>query len=245
MRTLVLASSLLASSALILAGCGKEGATSSEDSDTINTTDGPGDTSMTSSGTDTGTEGATSERPTSSDTTSADATGTDATTSEGTTTSDATSESSSTSGPGTITNMTTNMTSDTSASDSSTGDTGGAVVPATAEDACAPNDGPAVEFKIDVVEAVCGADWAGDRLRIFVFEGAPLAPGSHSLGDFNGFATLQVGMGELLGANEGELVIESWDGETVTGSYTLTFMDDSMRAGSFSAVFCDTNPPCG
>ena len=140
-------------------------------------------------------------------------------------------------------------TSGTSGSDGgdSSGTSGGLEPAGTAvvEDACAPNDGPAVQFRFEVSEPVCGAQSTGEGLHLFLWQGGPLAPGDYSLTEQMGFASYQVGNDEPTNSVDGTLTIDSWVGDLVIGSYQLNFVDDSTREGVFAGPFCQTNPPCG
>jgi hypothetical protein len=138
--------------------------------------------------------------------------------------------------------------SDDSGTDGESSGTSGGVDPAgtaVVEDSCAPNDGAALLFRLAVTEPVCGAQDKGEKLHIFFWEGAPLAPGSYPITEGMGFASYQVGNKEPINSVDGTLTIDSWVGDLVIGSYELTFVDDSVREGVFAGPFCDLNPPCG
>jgi hypothetical protein len=128
------------------------------------------------------------------------------------------------------------------ASETSTGE--GPADLATVEDACAPDDGAAVELRVGLLAAECGADFVGDALRIFLYTGAPLSPGEYMLGDELGGAFFDDGQGMVF-ASEGAVVIEQWDEAAITGTYALTFDDQTVRAGAFVGPRCLTMPMCG
>lgn len=139
-------------------------------------------------------------------------------------------------------------TSTGTTADASSGDTttGGPDILSTVEPACAPDDGPALAFKIDLTEAVCGAAWTEEELTIVLFQDAPLAPGTYPLDGAMGFALLRTDeMDEGSFGDIGGLTIDTWDGAVVRGSYDVTFMDQQARAGTFVAVFCPVQLMCG
>lgn len=127
-------------------------------------------------------------------------------------------------------------------------DTTGGVDPvgtAIVENSCAPDDGPALEFKLEIEAPVCGAQPVGEKLRLLLWQGGPLPAGVYPVGEQTGFATYQVGNNEPVNSVAGTLTIESWVGDVVVGSYDLTFVDDSARQGAFTGPFCMVNAPCG
>lgn len=116
---------------------------------------------------------------------------------------------------------------------------------ASVHDSCAPNDGPALEFRLELDAATCEAGWVDEQLRVMIFQGGPLAPGEYSLAQ-NGFASLQPkGVQDPVTTNDGTLTIVSWDDGGVTGSYTLTFPNAEVREGAFAGPYCPGNVPCG
>jgi hypothetical protein len=137
---------------------------------------------------------------------------------------------------------------------SSSGETTGAetstgappVGDATVEDSCAPDDGPALEFKLELSAPTCGASWATETLRVVLFQAGPLAPGVYALDGGFGFATRQ-GMDEqeMVVGTSGSVTIETWDAAAVVGSYELVFEDASERAGGFAGPVCPAMPLCG
>lgn len=126
----------------------------------------------------------------------------------------------------------------------STGGTSGGAesADATVDDSCGPADGPALEFRLQVMEPVCGAPWPGDVLRVTLFQGGPLAPGSYMIDGGNGFAWLQQGNQQEQTSDIGTITIESWDGELVSGSYDLPGLG---LAGSFAGPHCPGQGMCG
>lgn len=113
------------------------------------------------------------------------------------------------------------------------------------ENDCAPDDGSALQFKIEVEAPVCGAQLAEEKLRILLWQGGPLPAGVYPIGEQTGFATYQIGNDEPTNSVDGTLTIESWVGDLVVGSYELTFVDDSVRQGDFSGPFCMVDTFCG
>lgn len=128
-----------------------------------------------------------------------------------------------------------------------TGTTGDVIVlDAALNDACAPDDGPAVAIRPGLVAPMCEAEWSDESLRIVIFMAAPLAPGVYELGDGLGFATRQgKDDPDFVSGTAGSVTIESWDGAAVVGSYSVTFMDASVREGGFSGPYCDDDILCG
>lgn len=113
------------------------------------------------------------------------------------------------------------------------------------ENNCAPDDGAALEFKLEVEAPVCGTQLAGEGLRIFLWQGGPLPAGVYPIGEQTGFATYQIGNDEPTNSVDGTLTIESWVGDLVVGSYDLTFIDNSVRQGDFVGPFCMVDTFCG
>jgi hypothetical protein len=142
-----------------------------------------------------------------------------------------------------VTGTTGEATSGTSGgTEGSTGTGGGVTGDATVDDSCAPDDGPALEFRLELVEPVCAAPWAVDTLRIMLYQGGPLAPGVYMLDGGNGFAWLEQGDMPPETSNVGALTIEAWDGEQVSGSYSLP---EFGLAGSFAGPHCAGGGLCG
>lgn len=139
--------------------------------------------------------------------------------------------------------------SETTGGPSSTGGTSttgdGTVSTAAVDSACAPDDGPALEFRLGVDAAECGAPWSFEQLRILLWNGGPLAPGEYVLDGGNGFATYDDGMGMQASGMTGKIVIESWSDAEVVGSYDVTLDDQSVHFGNFVGPRCMTNPMCG
>lgn len=128
-----------------------------------------------------------------------------------------------------------------------TGTTGDVIVlDAALNNACAPDDGPAVALRVGLVEPACEAKWGGESLRIVIFMAAPLQPGVYPLGEGLGFATRQgVDDPDFVSGTVGSVTIEAWDGAAVVGSYEVSFADASVRAGGFSGPYCDDDILCG
>ncbi len=150
-------------------------------------------------------------------------------------------------GPQTSTGSSESSVGDASGMGSTTGETGGVVVvDAAVVDACAPDDGPAVELRLGLIEPLCDSKWSDEQLRIVLFTGAPLAPGVYPLDGGFGFATRQgVNDPDFISGNMGSVTIVSWDDAGVVGDYTVTFADASVREGGFTGPYCDLSPPCG
>jgi hypothetical protein len=121
---------------------------------------------------------------------------------------------------------------------------GGAPGNASVDDSCAPDDGAALELRVGLDEASCGAPWSGDQLSLLVYQGAPLTPGVYPLDGGFGASVFDAGDGLVFGT-VGSLTIESWSDEEVVGSYEVTLEDRSMHSGSFVGPHCLTMPMCG
>lgn len=169
-------------------------------------------------------------------------TGTASASEPGTTTGPATTQAESTGGETSSPSSDSGEDSTGPASDTSTGEAPADL--AAVEDACAPNDGAALELRVGLVAAECGAEFVGDTLRISLYVGAPLTPGEYVLGNGFGGATFDDGQGMVF-ASQGTVVIEQWDEAAVVGTYEVTFDDQTVRSGAFAGPHCDTNPPCG
>lgn len=115
---------------------------------------------------------------------------------------------------------------------------------ATVVGSCAPDDGPALEFRLLLAAPVCGADWSGVTLRVMLFQGGPLAPGDYTLDGGKGFAWVQEeGQPEEV-STDGTITIDGWDGDVVTGSYSLAF-EGFVIDGEFAGPTCPGGVVCG
>ncbi len=118
------------------------------------------------------------------------------------------------------------------------------ITDATVENRCAPDDGPALEFRLLLVAPLCQADWAGFTLRVLLFQGGPLAPGDYALDGGKGFAWVQEdGQPEEV-SSDGTITIDGWDGDVVTGSYSLVF-EGFVIDGEFAGPHCPGGGFCG
>ena len=125
----------------------------------------------------------------------------------------------------------------------------GPVGPARIDDACSPNDAPALELAIglDSEEGACKAALSGASLRIALwYSGAPLEPGVYTLSDGAGAAWYdKEGDGDPLASDKGVLKIEAWDAEGVSGSYAVLVGGEAI-VGSFAAApYCASGALCG
>lgn len=114
--------------------------------------------------------------------------------------------------------------------------------------ACAPWDGPAIEFEFYTSAARCGQTKAS-ALRIALWGILSLHAGQE----------IQLGRDPKLGtasycpqendceaAKSGSLFIESFErGKGATGHYEFVFPKAGRRTGSFRAAWCDTRMMCG
>jgi hypothetical protein len=119
--------------------------------------------------------------------------------------------------------------------------------PSKYEPACAPDDGPASEFKIGLAERLCSSDFPEDAplFRIILFTGPPLAPGEYKLDGGNGFAWLDTGDGMPVSGQVGTLTVTEQTADGVIGTYDVTLEDSTNLAGEFDAIFCDSDVLCG
>ncbi|MDC0671042.1 hypothetical protein [Nannocystis radixulma] len=145
----------------------------------------------------------------------------------------------------------TSTTDETSTTESSTGETtGGPIVgdPATHGEACAPDDGPAVEFKIDLAERTCDSDWPEDvpLFRIALFKPvAELDVGEHPLAGGWGFAWWDDGDGTPESTDQGVVVITEITGDGLRGTYEVTLPDNTVLSGAFDSLYCPADALCG
>ncbi|WAS92190.1 hypothetical protein [Nannocystis punicea] len=176
-------------------------------------------------------ETGTTSEPTSTET----ETGPTSTSEEATTT---TGEPETTTGPGT--------TAETSTGETTEGPLVGQ--PSAHNETCAPDDGPAVEFKIDLAERACDSDWPEDAplLRIVLFKGVDsLALGEHPLNGGWGFASYDDGDGTPETSDQGTVVITEITADGVRGTYEVTLPDDVLLAGAFDSLYCPADVMCG
>jgi len=218
----------------ILASCG------GENTDTEAST-GATTTATATTATTGGTTGGATEGPTSDPTTGPTTGATTESSQSSVTGESSTSEGSSSTGEGGETGSTTVATTDDASSSGGVEPVGTSIV----ENDCAPNDGAALQFKIEVAAPVCGAQLAEEKLRILLWQGGPLPAGVYPIGEQFGFATYQIGDDEPINSVAGSLTIVSWVGDLVVGSYALTFVDESVRQGDFAGPFCMVDTFCG
>ena len=166
-------------------------------------------------------------------------------TSSGSGSSDSASSGPGSTGEGTGTSADPSAATDDPGTTAATGATGGEPIgDATVDDSCAPDDGPALEFRLRLTAPVCGADWSGDVVRAMLFQGGPLAPGDYPLDGGTGFGWWQQGDLPPESTNVGMITIDAWEGDMVTGSYTLTFAG-AVLAGDFAGPRCPPDGLCG
>jgi len=115
-------------------------------------------------------------------------------------------------------------------------------------EACAPDDGPAVEFKIDLAERACDSDWPEDvpLFRIVLFKGvAQLDVGEHPLTGGWGFASYDDGDGTPETSQEGTVVITEVTADGLRGTYEVTLPDTTVLSGAFDSLYCPADVLCG
>lgn len=108
---------------------------------------------------------------------------------------------------------------------------------AKVEHACTPDDWPAVGFYFGPTEPVCGKPWPDLKLNVVLYQGWPLAPGNYSIAGGKGSAGLSLDGQPPEWSVMGTVDIDSWEGDTIIGSYSLQFADFVLD-GEFTAPFC-------
>lgn len=113
----------------------------------------------------------------------------------------------------------------------------------TIENTCAPNDGPAVELKIGLAEASCGAAWAsGASLRVAIDGGwQGIAPGTYTAW---GVWYDPDGDGTWIEGATGSVTIDRVRGDHYAGRYSVSADGDTIE-GTFGALHCYGDPLCG
>lgn len=135
-----------------------------------------------------------------------------------------------------------------SSSSGSGTDTGGDPgAPSTYGEACAPDDGPAVEFKIGLDVRACTGVFPEDApiFRIVLFQGVDLPVGEHKLDGGFGFAYLDKGDGMPLSGMTGALTVSAKTADGLVGTYDVTLEDSTQLSGSFDALYCPQDVLCG
>ena len=120
--------------------------------------------------------------------------------------------------------------------------TGGAAgTPASFSEACAPDDGPATEFRIGLALRACDSDFPEDApiFRLMVFQGPPLAAG-----DYATSAYYDTGNGMPLGG-DGTLTVTNVTADGLQGTYDVTLTDNTHLTGDFDALYCPMDVVCG
>lgn len=119
--------------------------------------------------------------------------------------------------------------------------------PTTYGQACAPDDGPATEFRIGLALRECSADFpqGAPILRIVLFQGVPLAPGVYNLDGGNGSAYFDDGDGMPMTGDIGVVTITDMTADGLVGSYDVTLTDNTQLSGSLDALYCPVDVACG
>jgi hypothetical protein len=119
--------------------------------------------------------------------------------------------------------------------------------PTTYGQACAPDDGPAVEFRVGLALRECSADFPQGAaiLRIVLFQGVPLAPGVYNLDGGNGSVYFDDGDGMPMTGDIGVVTITDMTADGLVGSYDVTLTDNTQLAGSLDALYCPVDVACG
>jgi len=135
--------------------------------------------------------------------------------------------------------------SSSAASDPTTGGVDGE--PAKHSEACAPDDGSAVEFSIAIAARECSADFPEDApiFRIVLFQGVDVPVGEHKLDGGFGFAYFDDGGGMPVTGDTGSLTIVAEVADGLVGSYNVTLSDNTVLSGSFTSIYCPQDVLCG
>ena len=137
--------------------------------------------------------------------------------------------------------------------DDSGGVAPGPAVEAWAQDSCAPDDGPALELRLNTAASECAADWldASFQMAVLLF-GSPATTGSsHDLADGGSvFVSAQIDGRVTTGVSSGTLWIDGADavGGSISGHYQIDLLVDGAteaRSGSFVAPWCAAEGKCG
>lgn len=150
-------------------------------------------------------------------------------------------------GTGTTSEGTGSASGSTSSQPTSGATTGGAAgQPSSVSESCAPDDGPAAEFTIGLIERACGAGFPAEApmLRISLFQSLPLAAGEYNLDGGFGQVFYDDGNG-LVSGNSGKLTITSVTADGYLGTYDVTLMDNTNLVGDLDAIYCPIDPLCG
>jgi hypothetical protein len=113
--------------------------------------------------------------------------------------------------------------------------------------ACGPADGPALQIRLSKVQDPGPKDAA---LYIMVYGDLPRVPLSEprryalsARTSVDGVRCLNLNTCET--AEQGELVLDTFDGRGATGSYQLRFKDGSVEDGNFRATWKEVPEHCG
>lgn len=135
-----------------------------------------------------------------------------------------------------------------SSSGSTTSDTGGpGGEPGKYGEACAPDDGPAVEFQIALDLRACTGVVPEDApiFRITLFQGVDLPVGVHKLDGGLGFAYLDIGNGMPVSGTIGNLTVTAKTADGLVGTYDVTFENNAHITGTFDTIYCPQDVLCG
>lgn len=118
---------------------------------------------------------------------------------------------------------------------------------AVVRDTCAPNDGPAFELQVGLDGTSCDATAQPDQPFVSIrIDAAGPAPGTFHFGELaGGQGDYDAGDGNVLTNGNGWIVIDAFDGETVSGSYHLVVPEVAYLSGTFEAPYCEGGGPCG
>lgn len=138
--------------------------------------------------------------------------------------------------------------SDSSPTSSGPTTTGGLdAAPSKYSQACAPDDGAAVEFRVGIAQRSCDADFGEDApiFTITLYQGVGLAVGEHKLDGGLGIAQLDDGDGTPLIGQVGTVTVLAEVADGLVGTYDITMSDSTELAGSFDAIYCPMDVLCG
>lgn len=149
---------------------------------------------------------------------------------------------------GSATSTMSSTSSTSSATSGSSTDTGGGQGEASKYgEACAPDDGPAVEFQIGLDVRACTGVFPEDAplFRIVLFQGVDLPLGEHVLDGGLGFAYLDKGDGMPVTGMVGNITVTAKTSDGLLGTYDVTLDDDTHLSGTLDALYCPQDVLCG
>ncbi|MCB9753580.1 MAG: hypothetical protein H6713_26865 [Myxococcales bacterium] len=111
---------------------------------------------------------------------------------------------------------------------------------------CGPDDWPLLAFNLGLETEACGQGGIGRlQIRLGAYNWDPLAPGEYALIPEYDWVVYEPEEDVWYETNVGVVIIESWDGDGVTGSYALEFEGLPPVVGGFTQIpYCMDEPGC-